>query len=84
MLSEGTVKLKKLEEEMAESKTRSLQEVQLLRGELEGKQGDIIQLTKQVEQRNSEVLFLCDGVTECVMRCGQGSRLDNLLCTTMY
>ena len=55
MLSEDTVKLKKLEEEMAESKTRSLQEVRLLRGELEGKQGEVIQLTKQVEQRNSEV-----------------------------
>ena len=67
MLSEDIVKLKKLEEEMAESKIRSLQEVRLLRGELEGKQGDVIQLTKQVEQRNSEVLFLCDGVTGCVM-----------------
>ena len=40
---------------MADFKTYSFQEVQLLRGELENKQGEITQLTKQVEQKDLEV-----------------------------
>ena len=54
-LSEDTIKLKKQEEKMAEFKTRSLHEVQLLRAKLEDKQGEFTQVMKQVEQREAKV-----------------------------
>ena len=54
-LSEDAIKLKKLKEKMAEFKTRSLHEVQLLRAKLEDKQGEFTQVMKQVEQREAKV-----------------------------
>ena len=40
---------------MAEFKTRSLHEVQLLRAKLEDKQREFTQVMKQVEQREAKV-----------------------------
>ena len=46
---------KKLEKEMAESKSRSLYEMQLLRRKLKDKQDEVQQLMKQVKQKDFEV-----------------------------
>ena len=46
---------KKLEKEMAESKSHSLHEMQLLRRKLMDKQDEVQQLMKQVKQKDFEV-----------------------------
>ena len=82
MLNEDAVRVKKLEKEMAESKTWSLHEIQLLTVELEGKQGEVTQLMKQMEQRETEVritlgvILHINSVTGCVMGCDQGFSLN--------
>ena len=57
MLNEDAVRLEKLEKEMAESKT-CLQEVELLKVQLECKQDEVTHLMEQVEQKETEVKIM--------------------------
>lgn len=85
MLNEDAVRLEKLEKEMAESKT-CLQEVELLKVQLESKQDEVTHLMEQVERKETEVKIMYGvivhinfvasvhqhlQITGCVMGCSQ-------------